>query len=693
MKAKGITLGVLVTVAVYLLAPAAVSAQALPSPPHYFWGTAKINGVDAPIGTTIEGRAPGVLNGPSNPFTTTQIGRYGADPLVTPNVPSLVVGGNIAEGATIEFFINGAKAAQTAEWHSTGITGLDLSLGTAPAAATTGAASGISATTATLNGSLVQLGGAASAAVSFQWGITTAYGSETVGQTLTAPGAFAAILSALTPATTYHYRAKAVAGQTTVFGADQPFTTSSVPPTVTTSPTSNVGTTTATLNGSLAALGSASSVALSFEWGTAQSYGDAAAGPTLAATGPFSAIISGLLPGTTYHYRAKAVAGQNTVFGADQAFTTAAMPQPTATPIPPTPTPSPQPAATPVPAPIFIPPTATPMPTPAPPTPTPTPIPPTPNPETLVTPVPKRQGETTAIVVPSRESKLELEDRTVITVPPLTLPSTVQMKARAVPQAEVPKPPKGRVQKALEIELFDTKGAALGTVALSGSITIEVPLTAEDLAAIGTDPNNVELHRYDDGTGAWVKLAAAVDLVQKVVRAQLRHLSLFAVVVPAPVVQVAPTPTPAPTPTATPTPTPTPTPPPTATPVPLAPTATPTPVPTPTPAPTPTPTPQPTATPTPTLAPTATRAPPTSTPAPPTPTQTPAPTPTPTPVPTATPSPTPPVPTPLPAATASPTPVSAPGGPPTTALTIAALAGMAVVSAVTVLVMRHRRQT
>jgi hypothetical protein len=45
-------------------------------------------------------------------------------------VPRLLVQGNITEGATIEFFVNGRKAPQTAAWHSTQITVLNLAVGT-----------------------------------------------------------------------------------------------------------------------------------------------------------------------------------------------------------------------------------------------------------------------------------------------------------------------------------------------------------------------------------------------------------------------------------------------------------------------------------------------------------------------------------------------------------------------------------
>jgi hypothetical protein len=91
---------------------------------------------------------------------------------------------------------------------------------------TTAAASEIADTTATLNGSLTSLGSATSVQVSFDWGATTSYGTSTAAQTMTATGTFTASLTGLTAGTTYHYRAKAASGSTTVNGSDMTFATS-----------------------------------------------------------------------------------------------------------------------------------------------------------------------------------------------------------------------------------------------------------------------------------------------------------------------------------------------------------------------------------------------------------------------------------------------------------------------------------
>ena len=95
-----------------------------------------------------------------------------------------------------------------------------------PSSVLTAAASTIGATSATLNGSLNPRG--ASTKVSFQFGTTTAYGSNTTPQT-TGPDEqtdrFSMIVSSLPPGTIIHYRAVATTDLATTVGADQTFTT------------------------------------------------------------------------------------------------------------------------------------------------------------------------------------------------------------------------------------------------------------------------------------------------------------------------------------------------------------------------------------------------------------------------------------------------------------------------------------
>jgi hypothetical protein len=90
----------------------------------------------------------------------------------------------------------------------------------------TNAASAITANTAILNAALNSMGSSSSVVASFEYGTTTIYGQVVSGvpATLSAPGAFTANLTGLTPSTLYHYRAKAI-GDDTAYGGDQTFTT------------------------------------------------------------------------------------------------------------------------------------------------------------------------------------------------------------------------------------------------------------------------------------------------------------------------------------------------------------------------------------------------------------------------------------------------------------------------------------
>jgi hypothetical protein len=97
------------------------------------------------------------------------------------------------------------------------------------------------------------------------------------------------------------------------------------PPIVATDAATSVGSSTATLNGNLNAMGTTTTVNVSFEYGATTSYGTATTAQARTTTGTFSAAITGLSGNTTYHYRAKADGGAaGTANGADTTFTTLA---------------------------------------------------------------------------------------------------------------------------------------------------------------------------------------------------------------------------------------------------------------------------------------------------------------------------------------------------------------------------------
>jgi len=111
----------------FLLALGATPAYADdPTVPHAFYGNLTINDSAAPVATSVEARGTGVTTGiTGNPITTTQAGKYGGAGALD---QKLVVQGDIADGATITFYVNGVPASPTAAWHSGEITSLHLSV-------------------------------------------------------------------------------------------------------------------------------------------------------------------------------------------------------------------------------------------------------------------------------------------------------------------------------------------------------------------------------------------------------------------------------------------------------------------------------------------------------------------------------------------------------------------------------------
>ena len=191
----------------------------------------------------------------------------------------------------------------------------------------TTAATAVTGTTATLNGT-INPNGHAVTSYYFQWGINTGYGATTAVLTLptgTTAVAVSANLTGLTSGQTYDFQLVATANSITNVGGNQSFvaTATGAPVVVTTAATS-VTTTSATLNGTINP-GGFSITSYYFQWGTNTGYGftTSPVGTLLASSStiPVSANLTGLTSGQTYDYQLVAT-GSNAVthVGGNQSF-------------------------------------------------------------------------------------------------------------------------------------------------------------------------------------------------------------------------------------------------------------------------------------------------------------------------------------------------------------------------------------
>jgi hypothetical protein len=189
------------------------------------------------------------------------------------------------------------------------------------------AASSITATTATANGTIVSIGAATVTTRGFVYGLTTAYGATTTESGTFGTGAYTASLSGLTCNTTYNISSYGTNGAGTGYSSNTTLTTSPCSPTLTTSSASSLTQTTATLNGSITATGGANATQSGFAYGTSSSLTTNTSTSTLGAqtgTASFSDGISGLTCNTTYYSRAYATNSAGTAYGSILSFLTSA---------------------------------------------------------------------------------------------------------------------------------------------------------------------------------------------------------------------------------------------------------------------------------------------------------------------------------------------------------------------------------
>ena len=186
--------------------------------------------------------------------------------------------------------------------------------------ATTGGATGVGPNVATLNGTVNPCNLPTTAM--FEWGTDTNYGNFTSAESLSATNAGVGVSMAasnLAGGVTYHYQLMASnsAAVTFTLGGDKSFTTALGGPSAVTLPASGFGAGSATLNGIVYPGVAATAY---FQWGTDTNYGNTTS-PINVGSGvapvPVSTGLTGLLPGTTYHYLMAASNSVGLATGAD----------------------------------------------------------------------------------------------------------------------------------------------------------------------------------------------------------------------------------------------------------------------------------------------------------------------------------------------------------------------------------------
>ncbi len=186
---------------------------------------------------------------------------------------------------------------------------------------------GVGTTEATLSGWVEPAG--VEAKYHFEYGTTEAYGSSTTEASAgSAVGhvRVSAPITGLAPETLYHYRIVASSSRGTTASRDQTFTTRGGKPVAETLPATRIGYDESTLWGMVDAKGVPTNAY--FEYGTTSAYGQRSFEQSTEQQREeeLAAIIRGLTPDTTYHYRVVSTNSFGTVYGADQTFTTGETP-------------------------------------------------------------------------------------------------------------------------------------------------------------------------------------------------------------------------------------------------------------------------------------------------------------------------------------------------------------------------------
>ncbi|WP_439028505.1 S8 family serine peptidase [Haloarchaeobius sp. DT45] len=201
-----------------------------------------------------------------------------------------------------------------------GALGIEGSLGTPPTAATN-QPTRITETAARLAATVTDLGSADSVTVSFEWGVAgTELARTTPRVSVSATETVELSITGLVSGETYEYRAVAEGDGERSTGETRSFTTVVVtpePPAVTTDLPSDVTATSATLHGTLDAVGTDDAVEVFFLYGPNGNLGQSSERQSLDAATAFAIPVTGLLPDTRYDVVAVASWSDGVVYAWD----------------------------------------------------------------------------------------------------------------------------------------------------------------------------------------------------------------------------------------------------------------------------------------------------------------------------------------------------------------------------------------
>jgi len=195
-------------------------------------------------------------------------------------------------------------------------------------AITAGTVSGITMTSASLNGEVTSDGGEPSTVRGLCWGLSA---NPTIATCLdttkngTGAGTFIGVMTSLTPGTQYYVKTYATNSKGTVYSTEIPFKTHSLP-VVTTTAISNITTAGATSGGEVVDDGGVDVTLRGVCWSTTTGPTTALPTKTTDGTGEgvFTSAITGLTSGATYYVRAYATNQFGTSYGAELSFTASA---------------------------------------------------------------------------------------------------------------------------------------------------------------------------------------------------------------------------------------------------------------------------------------------------------------------------------------------------------------------------------